>query len=764
MMIIVILSQINRGINSRKTNLSNNLYHEARNAAESWSEYGCADVIRRFESKTSFPENELKYNPITVPSAATEFYSGSNLDMTNTEVKGGQIEPGYWLYLDKTDPRWEYDPLKGKRVFVRDISIYAKATTVSRKLEGRTATAYIRQTIQVRDNPLFSHAVFYNLDLEMNPGPNMDIFGTVHSNRDAWIGVNDGSYLKFHSTITASGRFFHGDKQEASYNPHRDGLRGDVYMMDANNDWQPMKLDPTGDGDEDWLDSKHVDWRHLAIQTWDGNVQDEYHNVPTYNAAGISDYIADDPNTIDIETENHAYAIIEPLLPMTHADAKTESVRNQKMMAKAGLIFKVEIDSTTFTGLRIRAYKWRRYNTGIPVNVQLPFDGNLLIDTAGNPTLQEITIPDRNTSSLLASDLIGVANSAISEVDNTSYSNIPQVESYMDASGIVTAGLFDHRQDMQISLITLDVGLLRKLVDNQANVSTTNLASEYFKDASGNVTYDPKTDWNGVVYVMFPMESPSGSAADSIVRAAPSITVTNSLGMSKTYNLGLQLINAEYVPSPSFSPNPGFTLATNAPLYVIGHYNADGLEHPNDAQEIETSHYKDSFGNYYNEPPSALMADTITLLSTDWTPSGKNNRSYSAESDKWNRTVVNTNLEVSAALLTGVTPTIPRGTLMSPSDGANSGGAINLPRFLEHWNDHRATLRTSLVALFESEVHTEPMHDYFNHFFIPPVRDWGYNENFENGIYPPGTPNVRAFRRTRFEDISATQYKTGVTF
>ena len=225
-LILILISQLDRGVNSRKLNIANTLFHEARNAAESWTEYGCADVVHRFESKTSFPITELIDNPINVPDTAASFYTGSNLDLTQTEVKGGQIDPGYWIYLDENDPRWEFDPLKGKRIFVRDVEIYAKATAKSTKLNGKETVAYVRQTLQVRDNPLFSNAIFYNLDLELNPGPNMDVYGTVHTNKDIWVGVNDGHYLKFHEPISATGRVYHGDKEDQNSNPHRSGLRG----------------------------------------------------------------------------------------------------------------------------------------------------------------------------------------------------------------------------------------------------------------------------------------------------------------------------------------------------------------------------------------------------------------------------------------------------------------------------------------------------------------------------------------------------------
>jgi hypothetical protein len=819
-LIIIIFSQLDRGVNNKQLNLMNSLYYEARNAAESFAEYGCADIVKRFETKTSFPQNELKNNPIVVPSSSSAFFTDTNVDLTKTEVKGGIIEAGYWVYLDPEDPRWEFDPLKGKRIFVRDVEIYAKATSKSELLGSKETSAFVRQTLQVRDSPLFADAIFYNLDLEMNPGPDMDVYGTVHSNQNIWLGVNDGSELKFHEPITATGNILHGDKEEQNYNPHRSGLRGEVFMKNAEDNFNTMLIGVVGDKDSDWLDANQPDWRTLSSQTWDGNVQDEAHNVPSYNAAGIADHVPDDPNTAGVsELENHAYAIIEPVLPKAHVDVKTDSVRNQKMAAKAGLLLRVEYDGSTETGFVIKAYRYKRSNMDVPINVQNPFDSNLEVDGNGDPILQEVVIPDPTGLAGLDHALIGNANSNISRVDNTEFaSELPQPEHYDASGGYVNRGLYDHRQDIPMSLVTLDMSILRQLVDDNANAPGTSLADEYWQDPdTGAVTFDPIKDWNGVVYIEFPLENNSGSAVDKIVKAKHGIdivTTTTSMqdvwnyvgsyngthyrywsngryyyidddyihpyyktyvyagqqevteNVTKTYNLGLQIINGEFIPSPTFAEHPGLTLVTNVPMYVIGHYNADGVAHTDDAQLIEHTHYVDNTGNNFDEPPAALMADTVTLLSSDWLPANENNRRYSAESDKWNRDVQWTDLEFSAAIVTGITPTIPRGTPSWPSDGAGSGGAINLPRFLEDWGQYgkRVTIRSSLVALFESEVHTEPYHDYFNHFYIPPTRDWGFNENFANGVYPPGTPNVRAFRRTRFEDVSEAEYLAGTNF
>ncbi len=759
-LILILASQLNRGVNERQLIILNKLIHETRNAAESYAEYGHADLIRRFVSRTTFPMNELKTNPITVPSSSSSFYSTSNIDLTRTEVKGGIIPDGYWLYLNPTDPRWEFDPLKGKKVFVREIEVFSKATGIAAELNNKEVTSYVSQVLQVRDSPLFSNAMFYNMDFEIHPGPTMSVTGPVHSNKDAWLMAVDG--LTFYDTFSAAGNIRHGSKQYQYTGAEL--YTGPVKFLNDEGSTVSMKQG------SNWVDSLDSNWRTQSSQLWDGNVQDSAHNVPVLNPIGIHDYVHDNPATNADESENYAYALIEPLLPTSHVDVKSDGVRNEKFAAKAGLIFKVTVDSSTSSGYRVSAYKYDRINDNVPVNPLNPFDGNIALDSSGNPVLIEVELPD---------GVIGASNYNINDIETDG-----EAEIYEYSGGYVTAGLYDHRQDKEISLISIDIAELRKAVDDNANSSGTDLGATYWADSSGDATYDPTKDWNGVIYVEFPIEANAGSRVDDIVKGDLTNTITTTtpettwewewiwtgyrsgywtqvpvttyVTTTTTTNIALQLIDGEKVPAPSFTADRGFTVATNAPLYVVGNFNANGVAHTNDSSVIETNHYTNNSGGYIDEPPVALISDALTILSEDWAPTGRNNRKYSAQSHDGNRDAP-TFTEVSTAILTGLTPTIPEGTVSTPSNGARSGGAHNFPRFLEDW-DGTLTLRTSMVALFESEIQTKPMPYNYTHFYHPPVRDWGFNDNFYNGYYPPGTPNIRTFRRLKFKDITETEY------
>lgn len=62
-------------------------------------------------------------------------------------------------------------------------------------------TTGVGQELWIEDIPLFQFAIFYNLDLEINPGPDMTINGKVHSN--GHIYTNPGASLVYNGDVAA---------------------------------------------------------------------------------------------------------------------------------------------------------------------------------------------------------------------------------------------------------------------------------------------------------------------------------------------------------------------------------------------------------------------------------------------------------------------------------------------------------------------------------------------------------------------------------
>lgn len=676
------------GVTEKVINERHFLRMEAQNAAEAVVEYGFAELKDRWENKTSFTANELSTSPLSLPSTTTSFFSGSNIDVGSLELKGGQVSPGKWVFIDPNDPANQLDPQKQKLVFIRDVMVYGKATAYPRPgmSNNDPIDVYCSQKLQVRDSPLFGHAIFYNMDLEFHPGPYMDVVGPVHTNADIYVQSAGG--LKFHSTMMSGGDIYHGYKKDMARSSNH---LGSVQIKTPSGTFKDM-YDGSGDrmADSNYFDSNlGADWKDGAENRWDGMVGSKDHEVPNMKPMSIDDYAPDDPATGTNEKRNPAYALIEPQLPSTHGDYKGPAVQSEQFSYKAGLVLRIRESATAASGYDYDFVTYQRTAPSKPNSARV-------LESDGRP--KEILLD----KSALPAGLVSIQK----------YNE--------DSDGKPTSGFYDKRQLVAMDVIELDIDLLRSTVDDTDPDFDSGAWNDTFKQTTG------QNDWNGIMYVETPFSSSSAGRADKVRPAKPGIAV--------------RLKNGREIPSPSTAVDPGFTLATNGALYVMGNYNADGLSSTGSATSPDTS----------SEKPAALIADAITILSNEWQAQDFDKQS---KSGTLNRKAKFT--EVSAAFLTGQSPTIPH------SDNF-SGGVHNFPRFLETWSNVEFRYRGSLVALFESEVNWRHMRPNFGSWYSPPKRNWGFSTIFANGQYPPGTPNTRDFRRKNFKFISKSEYQTAL--
>ncbi|MBC2594561.1 hypothetical protein H5P28_09850 [Ruficoccus amylovorans] len=799
---MILGSVLDFGMTEKKNNSRHILHQEAKNAAESFVEYGFADLMDRFRTKSAvgLVRNSLASDPVTIPASATSFYNGSNIDLSKCELVVGEIpDAATEVYIDPTDPSNEYDPLKGKRAYVRRIEVLGKAVATTSRNNGMSMEAYAREVLEVRDSPLFAHAIFYNMDLELHPGPQMNIYGPVHTNKDFWVESTNG--LKFYETVSCAGRILHGYKLSSMYpsgalksqNDHTQ--QASVQIVNSQGAFKDMYIGGSKSTDAAWLDHRDKDWRSAASQRWDGYVQDTAHGVPVLNPVGIADYVPldqsvlegailnpGDPDSRINVIENHAYALIEPVLSERHPNYKGDAVRQEKYAYKAGLILRLErtgdvlnpyYPTGTYTNssanesfpvrrnlYHVKAYKYERNSDGDPI-----------IGTDGYPIMYEVRLPkglvgaaDRATMREIDKDgeldlyytqdekdddaLVGTTTISYTWVNGrrVAVESDPheKTNNYNPLSSDVLGGMYDHREDKPLDMLSINVERLCELVDNtNSRYNPDEWKDHYGPGAVPTAIYNPSADWNGIIYVQFPVDTQvnGGSSARDVNFAASGARARYDNIVSGTDKfVALQVISASKFPSPTYAEEKGLTIATNGPLYTIGNINANGRAHTNDANLPDDS----------SEPPGSFASDTLTVLSNRWYPDSANNRKYSNRNSTSNRTASYT--EFSAAILTGLKPTIPQNSPNIPPRGAISGGAHNFPRFLENWNGE-LTIRGSLVALFESEVHTLAMPNDSGNYYDPPDRDWGFNENFRNGNYPPGTPNTRTYRRVSLQDI-----------
>ena len=92
--------------------------------------------------------------------------------------------------------------------------LQAYAATYSVKSSARPVSspypisAGVQQDFQIASIPIFQFAIFYSMDLEINPGPTMNVTGRVHGNNNIYI--QPQATLTFQTDVTAAGNIMQG--------------------------------------------------------------------------------------------------------------------------------------------------------------------------------------------------------------------------------------------------------------------------------------------------------------------------------------------------------------------------------------------------------------------------------------------------------------------------------------------------------------------------------------------------------------------------
>jgi hypothetical protein len=301
---------------------------------------------------------------------------------------------------------------------------------------------------------------------------------------------------------------------------------------------------------------------------------------------------------------------------------------------------------------------------------------------------------------------------------------------YSDAStGSYGYGMYDQRRGLasaspttsapnatgQIDLVQIDMRALSALV----NAMATNTA-----DANAITYTDPATGktkvWNNENATASGLVSASQTAGAEALpwNGSVYVDVQATNGGNSNQTISVRLVNGTVANGssllPSYGPNGnGLSVSTNAPLYILGHFNADGTITASSSSTPDDGR-NGSAGNPSKESPVSLSADAITILSPGWSDEDSLNLAPTASAST----------EVAAAFLTGNVAT---------TNSAYSGGAHNLPRFLEDWSGRTVAIRGSMVSMFNSRIASQPWSlAYYN----APNRQWGFNALFQNGNFP----------------------------
>lgn len=584
----------------------------------------------------------------------------------------------------------------------------------------------VGQEINVGTIPLFQFAIFYQEDMEVNPGAPMNIRGLVHGNANIYSKSSGG--VVFSNDVSASGSIIIDKKPGDPLD--RSGGSAPNFREYHLSETSPLNL-PVGTNTTEIVD----------------DIGDNVHAILEVPPSGESPTSAAGTNRLYNQADLVLLVSNNIVIAKTGIridDPPVTIPQNQwSLFLKTNDTFfnkreNINIQSASIDVNQLRL--WAFTNTATFDNRQLQSvyivdlrpTSNAVVSTNYTVTTNYVVITNTTPQTALT---YPATNTYIGVVNNTSVStnsaatnkpSVPPAFNLVTNKAVVTtvakpaAGTY--------------VGTL-KTNTTQINNSTTHPVT-----ASPTIPYVPPITTNGSSPKKYTYKRIDNYTYTNITSYSFSLPAyaynkitgisTNTVRMtnyfySTNYNIfaesGIVLTNGSRLPSS------GLTVATPNPLYVMGHYNTT------------TNGTAFSYGSTTAQTrPAALMADAITVLSSAWNPAN-------SWGDYSSRTAANTT--VNAAFLAGIVPT---------GNGYYSGGVENFPRFLENWSGRTFTYNGSMTVLFDSRVACAPWIDpgSANGIYGAPTRSWAFDNNFlDSTKLPPLTPSVLSVTKGKWSLI-----------
>ena len=115
----------------------------------------------------------------------------------------------------------------GEHAYIANCTVISTATALNQPYTNVSAT--VQEGFELAAIPIFQNAIFYNLNMEIDPGASMTVTGPVFSNGGIWSG---SSVLTFNSTVSAAGNIYNtnSDPFASSYT----GTGPSKYLTSSN--------------------------------------------------------------------------------------------------------------------------------------------------------------------------------------------------------------------------------------------------------------------------------------------------------------------------------------------------------------------------------------------------------------------------------------------------------------------------------------------------------------------------------------------------
>ncbi len=181
---------------------ANNRYFSALAAAEAATEKALASMSKDYQAsgEGTVYANLGAYQNLTPTTAESSYWSGYTFS-------DGQGNAGKSHVSRIT--AWAYTPLESQYEGLNGMASTYRIVSNAKALGWTPAiTAAVKQEVQVASIPIFQFAIFYSMDMEVNPGPNMTVNGRVHSNGTLYS--QPQATLNYLSHVTAAGKIVIG--------------------------------------------------------------------------------------------------------------------------------------------------------------------------------------------------------------------------------------------------------------------------------------------------------------------------------------------------------------------------------------------------------------------------------------------------------------------------------------------------------------------------------------------------------------------------
>lgn len=180
----------------------NNQYFTSTAAAEAATEKVLSSLARDYASQgESLVWHNLDSYRKLVPTAAE---NAAWADYSFSDATGNKDQ----TYVQRLSAASSYQPLTSKYRGMYGAASTYRIISNARMLNAASAVDVgVKQDIQLATVPVFQFAIFYSMDMEINPGPDMTVTGRVHGNAN--INIQPKNTLTFMSDVTAAGQIIH---------------------------------------------------------------------------------------------------------------------------------------------------------------------------------------------------------------------------------------------------------------------------------------------------------------------------------------------------------------------------------------------------------------------------------------------------------------------------------------------------------------------------------------------------------------------------